>query len=335
MLYRHARVREGLEMCAAVTSSKRAHRLVSLCQLNNNNYDIAGWEAHNVFQDQSPSCCSTYYFITNATQLAVPYSTSQETSTLIESDNQEKLERLSRESDGKGAAIPDPNTALQQVSNSSSSSHVSLVPVFSGGGETESNAVLKICSGSESKVKRKFLEDKLIDKNINFQDQNILHQPYENLFPSQVKTLQMKFALNSGIEHVNTVGKVRKARKPLAPCKANCIRCEKPKLDENERDQISKSFWSLKDHGQQWLFIYDAVSLSATKSGSKGTKAFNRYYSFLVDGKRRKICKTMFKCTLNISDSWIVSALSHCCDKNLVIPDQRGKHRSLNKNEPA
>ncbi|XP_052131214.1 uncharacterized protein LOC127751546 [Frankliniella occidentalis] len=304
-------------MCAAVTSSKRAQCLVSLCQLNNNNYDIAGWEAHHVFQDQSPSRCSTYSpmspswdgvfeaadiivksplpisirrnrvrrrldfhsaatannFITNATRLAVPYSISQETSTLIESGNQEKLERLSRESDGKGAAISGPNTALQQVSNISSSSHVSLVRVFSGGEEPESNnAVLEICSGSESKVKRKFLEDKLMDKNVNFQDQNILHQPYENLFPSQVKTLQMKFALNSGIEHVNTVGKVRKARKPLAPCKANCIRCEKPKLNENERDQISESFWSLKDHGQQWLFISDAVSLCATRSGSKGTK---------------------------------------------------------------
>ncbi|KAE8738111.1 hypothetical protein FOCC_FOCC016418, partial [Frankliniella occidentalis] len=182
------------------------------------------------------SAATANNFITNATRLAVPYSISQETSTLIESGNQEKLERLSRESDGK----------------------VSLVRVFSGGEEPESNnAVLEICSGSESKVKRKFLEDKLMDKNVNFQDQNILHQPYENLFPSQVKTLQMKFALNSGIEHVNTVGKVRKARKPLAPCKANCIRCEKPKLNENERDQISESFWSLKDHGQQWLFISD------------------------------------------------------------------------------
>ena len=135
---------------------------------------------------------------------------------------------------------------------------------------------------------------------------------------------------------MNTVGKLRKARMLLKPCKNNCNRCERPKLDDNERELICKSFWNLKDHGQQWLFIYNAVKLSATKrklclKGTKGGKVFSRNYSFLVNGKHRKVCKTMFKSTLNISDSWIVSALSHCSDKTLIIPDQRGKHRSLTK----
>lgn len=160
----------------------------------------------------------------------------------------------------------------------------------------------------------------------------------ENLFPSQAKTLQTKLALNSGIEHVNTVGKVRKARKILTPCRNNCLRCEKPKLNQEVRDQISKSFWNLKDHGQQWLFIYNGIRLSDTKrklclKGTESGKAFNRNYSFLVNGKRKKVCKTMFKSTLDISDSWIVSALSHCSDNSLVIPDQRGKHRSVSSKQ--
>ena len=83
------------------------------------------------------------------------------------------------------------------------------------------------------------------------------------------------------------------------------------------------------------MFIHQSIQLSATKrkSGGNREKLVNRNYSFCINDKKRKVCKTMFKSTLDICDSWIVNALSHCSDDgHLTMQDRRGKVRSVNKN---
>lgn len=152
--------------------------------------------------------------------------------------------------------------------------------------------------------------------------------------PSDLKIAAAKFHLNSGKQHVNYYGKARKARKLKDPCHENCNRCVEPRLNIAERREIFDTFWSLSDHERQWLFIYGLVKTTAprSKSSARGGKQTTRSYHFHIAGTQRRVCKTMFKNTLCICDSWIDSALSHF-SKDGYKPDMRGKIRSTRKRE--
>lgn len=156
----------------------------------------------------------------------------------------------------------------------------------------------------------------------------------KELYPSHQKIYRAKLALNSGREHVTSKGKVRQARCIRAPCQERCKRCQSPKLSDQERLRINKNFWDLQDHLKQWKFIKDSLEISVPKKkvsvpGSKGEKLSSRVYSFLLDGKPRTVCKTMFKNTLCICDSWIDSAILHCSSG--LLEDRRGKHSNRTK----
>ncbi|XP_052130795.1 uncharacterized protein LOC127751367 isoform X2 [Frankliniella occidentalis] len=148
-------------------------------------------------------------------------------------------------------------------------------------------------------------------------------------YPSHLKVLQAKVALNSGKYHLSSRGKERLARHIRQPCHASCKRCEKPKLTDDERRSIFNKFWSLNGHEQQWKFISDSVMLSLPKRksasiGAKGAKTNTRSYYFNTSSKPKRLYKTMFKNTLCICDSWIDNALSHFSN-GTHIPDMRGK----------
>lgn len=149
------------------------------------------------------------------------------------------------------------------------------------------------------------------------------------IYPSQMKIRAAKLALNSGKEHITTLGKLKKARSVKEPCKKSCKRCAVPKLTPSARLEINSVFWALKDHVKQWAFIHSSVISTPTKRKSSTSGAFrekvsSRTYYFTVCGTPRKVCKTMFKNTLNICDSWIDSALSHFTNGQMNC-DKRGK----------
>lgn len=151
------------------------------------------------------------------------------------------------------------------------------------------------------------------------------------LYPSRLKIHAAKIALNSGKEHLSMSGRIRRARCLKNPCHSNCRRCQHPRLTAGERQIILDHFWSLKSHEKQWRFISNAVSVSTPKrkfavQGSKGAKNCSREYFFSINGRKRKVCKTMFIHTLSICDSWIESALSHV---SKGLPDLRGWRKKL------
>lgn len=155
------------------------------------------------------------------------------------------------------------------------------------------------------------------------------------MFPSHLKIHEAKLALNSGREHITSKGHMRHARQVKLPCKDNCLRCQKPKFSLDDRIKINQEFWSLEDHLQQWMYIKQSVEVSAPKrkmscEGAKGGKLSSRVYYFPLSGVRKKVCKTMFKNTLSICDSWIDSAISHC-SVSAVDPDGRGRHTNRPK----
>ncbi|KAK3916455.1 D-alanine--D-alanine ligase [Frankliniella fusca] len=150
------------------------------------------------------------------------------------------------------------------------------------------------------------------------------------LYPSRLKILAAKIALNSGKQYLSSSGQVRRARHLKKSCHSNCKRCHHPKLTATERQVILDKFWSLKNHEKQWMFICNQVSVSSPKrkfsvQGSKGEKSCSREYFLTVNGRKRKVCKTMFKHTLCICDSWIDSALSHV---PIGLPDLRGRSKT-------
>lgn len=152
--------------------------------------------------------------------------------------------------------------------------------------------------------------------------------------PSDHKIAVAKLCLNSGRKHVNYSGETRKARQLKKPCHENCNRCEKPRLNQAERQDIYKNFWTLSDHERQWLFIYGSVKTAApsNKSSVGGGKQTTQSYFFSLAETQRRVCKTMFKNTLCFCDSWIDSALSHF-SKDGYKPDMRGKIRSAEKTQ--
>lgn len=149
------------------------------------------------------------------------------------------------------------------------------------------------------------------------------------LYPSQKKIKEARLALNAGIEHITIKGNLKRARSLKPSCKESCKRCTIPKLSQSERLQINNVFWALKDHVKQWTYIESVVSCVAPKnktsaSGVKGEKLSSRTYHFIVSGTRKRVCKTMFKNTLSICDSWVDSALSHFSNAGMAC-DKRGK----------
>lgn len=149
------------------------------------------------------------------------------------------------------------------------------------------------------------------------------------LYPSRLKIHAAKIALNSGKQHLSITGRVRTARHLKNPCHSSCRRCQPPRLTPSERQVVLDYFWSMKSHEKQWGFISNAVRACRPKKkfavqGTKGEKSCSRVYSLSINGDSRRVCKTMFKNTLCICDSWIDSALSHV-PKGL--PDLRGKRK--------
>lgn len=85
------------------------------------------------------------------------------------------------------------------------------------------------------------------------------------LYPSQLRIMAAKLALNSGKEHFTTEGKLRRARVLKPPCKESCKRCAIPKLNLSERQEINSEFWGLKDHVKQWKYIHSLVICTVPK----------------------------------------------------------------------
>lgn len=164
---------------------------------------------------------------------------------------------------------------------------------------------------------------------------SVIRGDIKYIYPSHMKILEAKLALNSGKEHVTLKGKVRQARQVRLPCREMCKRCQNPRISHEERLQVNEEFWKLENHLEQWRFITKSIEISAPKkkfvaSGVKREKLSIRSYFFIINGQERKVCKTMFKNTLCICDSWVDNAISHCSGPS-VREDLRGRHTNRPK----
>lgn len=148
--------------------------------------------------------------------------------------------------------------------------------------------------------------------------------------------VKSKSLLNTGKEHENRKGKSRKERKLGVTCNENCrLKCSK-RVGKEARQLIFEEFWRLGDHTRQWDFIIHCVKQSDKRQvtvnpGTESRRKFTRNYYFKIQHEEIKVCKSMFLNTLNISETWVTTALAKMQYSGTVNSDERGKH----KNRPA
>lgn len=140
-----------------------------------------------------------------------------------------------------------------------------------------------------------------------------------------------KVLVNSGKAHTSRSGKHQMAKQIKGPayCRLKCFE----KFDMVARQNIFKTFWNLGDHSQQWSFIASHVKEIRKKQWTQDSKRLNVYKFFLPlssdVGHKQKImvCKTMFKNTFSISNTFIQSAIDkHDKNTGICTKDMRGFH---------
>ncbi|XP_039755887.1 uncharacterized protein LOC120630653 [Pararge aegeria] len=139
-----------------------------------------------------------------------------------------------------------------------------------------------------------------------------------------------KVLVNLGEAHKSRSGKQQMAKQIKGPCPSTCrLKCFE-KFDVVARQNIFKTFWNLGDHSRQWSFIASHVKEIRKKQWTQDSKRLNVYKFFLPllsgIGIKEKImvCKSMFKNTFSISNTFIQSAIDKH-DKNMGM---RGFHQN-------
>lgn len=107
------------------------------------------------------------------------------------------------------------------------------------------------------------------------------------------------------------------------------FKCEE-RISNEARTNIFNYFWNLGNHQLQWLFIAMHTSVRAPKHRTqdpvRSRRKTSRSYFFRQGTEKIPVCKTMFLQTLDVSDSWVDTAISKAADGVVVAPDCRGKH---------
>uniref|UniRef100_A0A6P7HCD0 Uncharacterized protein LOC114349067 n=1 Tax=Diabrotica virgifera virgifera TaxID=50390 RepID=A0A6P7HCD0_DIAVI len=110
------------------------------------------------------------------------------------------------------------------------------------------------------------------------------------------------------------------------------------KLSEAQREDIFKKYWNdTADYNIKRQFILSCVQTKPTersrsRSGDESKLRSNTLvYSFVINGNRTVVCRTMFLNTLSISQQVVKTALSKRQDGGMVQRDLRGTHEPSNK----
>lgn len=144
-----------------------------------------------------------------------------------------------------------------------------------------------------------------------------------------------KALVNIGRAHISRSGKQQMAKQMKGPCASNCrLKCF-DNFGVVAREKIFETFWNLGDHCQQWSFISSHVKEIRKKQWTQDSKRLNVYKFFLPllsnIGHMEKVmvCKTMFKNTFSISNTFIQSAIDkHDKNTGICTKDMRGFHQN-------
>lgn len=142
-----------------------------------------------------------------------------------------------------------------------------------------------------------------------------------------------------GKAYVSITGLKRQAR-PLLPSPCLLKRNHKCGIlvKEENRIQIYSTFRKLTSIDDQTNFILNHVHKIAKKRVTRNIehsrRTFTNCYSFTVDGEKRKVCREFFMATINVTDSFIRSALRKTSSFGALEKNRkRTPHNKLKKDE--
>lgn len=143
--------------------------------------------------------------------------------------------------------------------------------------------------------------------------------------------------MHTGQAYINTSGKKIPARnlKPLKNCRNKCI----IKLNEEDRKNIFKEYWSLGTHDRRVTFIAKLITTKNTTrirrriSESRRNRDITIDYWFEVRGERIQVCKDCFLKTLDEKEKFVKYVLINKSrtTSGIIENDRRGKNPSINK----
>lgn len=141
----------------------------------------------------------------------------------------------------------------------------------------------------------------------------------------------------SGLEHSSKKKTIYK--KSVGPsCKASCrLKCSE-RICEEDRKNIHTMFWDgSKDmnHKRQYVASHVKVvpiSRKRSRTGArKDARSHTRFYYFEINEKTERVCKTFFHSTLDISQTFVTTALNKKEAGGIIAADERGKHKHHSK----
>lgn len=122
------------------------------------------------------------------------------------------------------------------------------------------------------------------------------------------------------------------------PCDAvKCrLRCQL-RITEPERKMVFNDYYSLSNIHSQWEYLAKRLCRVERKyqrrdRNPSGNRKLNIEYNFHVGNEKKRVCKTMFLNTLNVSDTVVYTAMNKCNEDGVLIErDNRGRyHRNKN-----
>ena len=119
------------------------------------------------------------------------------------------------------------------------------------------------------------------------------------------------------------------AKKVRPPCGDKCrLKCS-IKIDERNRQLIFDNYWKLANLQRQREFIIRHTHEIKPKyrySSTQNLRALNTAFYFVLDGLLIRVCKKIFKSTLDLNDRPIKTALSKKSYSGFIAGELRGKH---------
>lgn len=152
--------------------------------------------------------------------------------------------------------------------------------------------------------------------------------------PHKWKRNVAKAQRNFGQSYISTKGIERPEKKIKEPC--NSILCRMKctvKITQMQREEIFKCFWNISDLTEKRVFLIRHIEHIIPKyRRSNGLRSLNYAYFFEIDDKRIQVCKTFFTKTLDISHTFIKTAIKKLnSEKGCLEGERRGKWKNVKK----
>ncbi|XP_042213139.1 uncharacterized protein LOC121860146 isoform X1 [Homarus americanus] len=145
---------------------------------------------------------------------------------------------------------------------------------------------------------------------------------------------------NEGKSYIAPSGKVVWGKQFL-PQYACCINKCHESIPVEQQEILFRKYWALGTWNLQTKFLWEHIEVKDTKTKSSKNVESRRvhtrvYYLSNFEGERKKICKTLFCSTLQISNGRLSRAINQKVINHTNVPqDKRGKNPPHNKTPEA